>query len=109
MRHLCDHPPSRGRIDNLTNRIQLEKAESFDNELLLLIKSDGTPVILNLQFSFGSGGFFLRCHDYPNISSSVFSRRRATSCGSFRLRSPSNVALMTLCGLDVPIDFVKMF
>src|SRR5207244_207479 len=109
MRHLCDHSASRGRIDDLTNGIQLEEAESFDNELLIFIESDGAAIILNLQFSRCTGSFLLRCHGYPKISSSGFSRSRATSCGSFKLRRPSNVALMTLCGLDVPIDFVRMF
>src|SRR5262249_50271957 len=135
VRHLGDHSANRRRIDDITHAIELVESESFDNKLLLLREPNRASVVLNFECC-GSRSFFLCSHDYflsvgptgrptvrtdsliaigrsprhyPKISSSGFSRKRATSWGSLRLRSPSNVALMTLCGLDVPIDFVRMF
>src|SRR5215468_117330 len=43
------------------------------------------------------------------ISSIALSRSRATSRGSLRPFRPSNVALITLCGFELPIDFVRIF
>src|SRR5580692_4524234 len=43
----------------------------------------------------------------PLISSMVLERVSATCPASFKLSSAANVALMTLCGLDVPNDLVS--
>src|SRR6478672_4478965 len=103
-----NHPANRRSIFKLAYRIQLVEAQPLYDQLLIDVESDSAAVVLNLDFL--SSGLFLSCHNnYPRISSSDFSRRRATSCGSFKLRSPSNVALITLCGFEVPIDFVRMF
>src|SRR3984885_4331056 len=40
-------------------------------------------------------------------SSTGLERNSATRASSFRRKSASKVALMTLCGLEVPIDFVR--
>jgi hypothetical protein len=45
--------------------------------------------------------------DLALISSTVFERVSATWATSFRLSSAAKVALTTLCGLDVPMDFVS--
>src|SRR5438105_2048237 len=108
MRNFCDHPSDGRCVFSFTRCIQLAEPESLHNQLLLIVEADRAPVVLDSQLACGRF-LLLACHDYPIISSSGFSRRRVTSFVSFRLRSPSNVALITLCGFDVPIDFVRMF
>jgi hypothetical protein len=51
---------------------------------------------------FGSRG-------YETGSSAPLPRFSATLAASFRCKSASNVALITLCGFDVPNDFVNTF
>src|SRR5688572_19119411 len=111
MRHLCNHSADCGCIADLTGRIQLSEPQSLYYELLMDGKADRTSVVLDLDLSGGSGLLFLSlCHwSYPMISSRDFSRSRATSLGFLRFLSPSNVALITLCGFEVPIDFVSTF
>src|SRR5690242_12613657 len=53
------------------------------------------------------------CHDptlcFYRSSSTDLERNSATRLSSFKRKRASKVALMTLCGFEVPIDFVNTF
>src|SRR5262245_41316101 len=117
MRHSCDHSTDRRRIDHFARRVQLSESEPFDDPLLPLRETDRAAIIVNLDLGGGRSviNFFVlhRClppaTTSPIISSRDFSRSRATSLGSLKPFKPSNVALITLCGFEAPIDFVRTF
>src|SRR5438552_8685728 len=102
MRDLCDHSSNGRRIFCFTNSVQFSETKPFHDQLLLFVEADRASVVLNSQCA---SRFIIPCHinlsqtpgppaevaprAYPKISSNDFSRSRATSCGSFRLRRPS--------------------
>src|SRR5205814_4208055 len=102
------------RVDEVTGAVQFTEPEPLDGQLLLHVETDCAAIILNLDsvsccLLLTDFRCFRGCHDYPMISSRVLSRSRATSRGSLRLFKPSNVALITLWGFELPIDFVRIF
>ncbi len=75
------------------------------------IETDRTAVILNLDLRLTAVFCFLV--GAISLPHDLFERFFAQARHFLRilqdLRSPSKVALITLCGFDVPIDFVRMF
>ncbi len=63
VRNFCNHPPNDGSVFRDTYRVQLSETESFNDKFLLLVETDGTPVVLNLQLP--CNGFLLRRHKLP--------------------------------------------
>src|ERR1700681_2773946 len=101
MRDLGHHSPDRRCVFPFDHLIQPGKAQALDHELVLDRRADFRAHVLELNC-------LLLCrHVYSSCS--VLPRRVATSWRSRSLKSASNVALITLCGLAVPIDLVRTF
>src|SRR5271157_2030368 len=112
MRDLGHHASDRGRVFALDHLVQSREAQSFDYQLVLDRGCNGRPYPLELDLRTGLGYCRFRLlasarHDYS--SSTALPRCAATSLRSRSLPSASNVALITLCGLVVPMDFVSTF
>jgi hypothetical protein len=76
----------------------------------------GQPMKLRIHFIFSVSDFLVfvgivcvRKRYDTTASSAPRPRDSATFAASFRCSSASNVALITLCGFDVPRDFVSTF
>src|SRR5215472_13824588 len=116
VRNLGDHPANGGRVRALNHLIQPGKSQPLDHQLVLDRAANGGPHPLEVQFSAGAG-FGLLSHNssFPAWagcaynSSAALPRMAATSLLFFRRFRASKVALMTLCGLVVPIDLVSTF
>src|SRR5271157_5623803 len=112
MRDLGHHASDRGRVFALDHLVQSRETKSLDYQLVLDRGCNGRPYPLELDLRTGLGYCRFRLlasarHDYS--SSTALPRCAATSLRSRSLPSASNVALMTLCGLVVPMDFVSTF
>src|SRR5689334_13079977 len=81
--------------DKADHPFDFHAAGAFFGRFLL-----GAHTLLSLTAAFSLAGL-------PLISSTVFERVSATCAASFRPSSAANVALTTLCGLEVPMDFVS--
>src|SRR5450631_4631724 len=110
VRHLGHHAANGRVVRTLDHLIQPRETQTLDDQLLLDGRANrGTHP---LQMDFGAVarmrllGQFVR-HVYS--SSTDLPRMAATSLLFFKCFSASNVALMTLCGLVVPIDLVSTF
>src|ERR1700693_5227854 len=110
MRHLGYHAADGSVIRTLDHLVQTGKPQTLDHQFLPDRGTNGGTHPLQMNFGAAAGmrflGQFIR-HDYS--SSTVLPRMAATSLRFFKCLSASNVALMTLCGLVVPIDFVSTF
>src|SRR5437879_6279574 len=133
--HLVDHAAHRRRVlalDHLMHSPQAEAADGLTHIVSATDKADhpldlhGAARLLtimlcpfeNLDGGLCAGHFFAG-HQAPSlaaafslgglplISSTVFERVSATCAISFSPSSAAKVALTTLCGFDVPIDFVS--
>src|SRR6185369_13672381 len=112
VRHLCNHATNGERVFALDHLVQTGEAQSLDHQLLLnrSLASGTEP----LQLDLGSLRCLLRlflnsCAGHLYSSSTDLPRLLATSLRSRNFESASNVALITLCGFVVPIDFVSTF
>src|SRR4051794_16701881 len=105
------HHAANGRIVRpLDHLIQSCETQSLDYQFLLYRSANRGTHPLQMKFRATACVFFLGQfvrHDYS--SSTDLPRMAATSLRFFKCFSASNVALMTLCGLVVPIDFVSTF
>src|SRR5215467_7488786 len=122
MPHFVNHAANGRRILTLNHLMQSSQAEAADGLAHVIGAADKAdhPFDFHAAGAF-FGSFPLRAHallsptaafsltGLPRISSTVFERVSATCAASFRPSSAANVALTTLCGLDVPIDFVSTF
>src|SRR6266851_4389472 len=100
-----------GRIIRaLDHLVQPGKAQTLNHQLLLDRGTNGGTYPFQMDFGAATWTRFL-CqfmrHDYS--SSTDLPRMAATSLRFFKCLSASNVALITLCGLVVPIDLVNTF
>src|SRR5579884_3282809 len=112
MRHLRYHAADRWRIFPLDDLVEPGEAQALDHQLVLYRRLDGRAHPLQLDLGSRRCRFHLvplACarHDYS--SSTALPRAAATSLRSRSLASASNVALITLCGLVVPMDLVSTF
>src|SRR5690349_21045470 len=103
MRHLGDHAANGRRIRTLDHLIQARESESLDNFFMRHRSADGGTNVLQFQLAAAFRGF-LGSHQ---SSSAALPRRPATASLFFSFLSASKVALITLCGLVVPIDLVR--
>src|SRR3984893_3194439 len=110
MRHLGHHATNGRVVRTLDHLVQPRETQTFDHQLLLDGGANGGPHPLQMDFGAAARirflGQFVR-HGYS--SSTDLPRMAATSLLFFKCFSASKVALMTLCGLVVPIDFVSTF
>src|SRR5579871_2365350 len=112
MRHLRHHAADRRGVLALDHLIQPGKAQALDDQLMFDRGRDCRPHPLQVHRGARSRRFRFTLlsnsrHDYS--SSTALPRCAATSCRSRNLPRALNVALMTLCGLVVPIDLVSTF
>src|SRR5208337_2216306 len=112
MRDLRHHAPDRGRVFALDHLVQTGKTQTLDHQFVLHRRANRRAHILEMYFrGRGSGlGFGFSPdtrHDYS--SSAALPRAVATSLRSRRRPRALKVALITLCGLVVPIDLVSTF
>src|SRR5713226_6125212 len=118
--HLMNHAAHRRRVLAFHHLMQSPQAEAADGLTHVIGAGDKTDHPFDLQCTVVfRRGFFLRGHPLlsltaafsldplPLISSTVFERVSATCAASFKPSSAAKVALTTLCGLEVPIDFVS--
>src|SRR5215469_9499787 len=105
MRHLGHHSTNGRRIGPLNHLIQPRKTQSVNNLLLFDRRANRRAHPLQAKAAAVQCGL-LRCHQ---SSSAALPRTPATNSLFFSFFSASNVALMTLCGLVVPIDLVNTF
>src|ERR1700740_1874626 len=130
MGHFSHHAADRGGVGALDHLVQAGKSQPFDDFLVLHRRADRRPHLLEVNLPPALLCFF-RCHSNSSSfvvrrwsftiqptrcsriashsSSAVFPRSVATSSLFFSFFSASKVALITLCGLVVPIDFVSTF
>src|SRR5258707_109423 len=110
VRDLRHHTANGGIVRSLDYLIQTRETQSFNYQFLLYRCANRGAHPLQMVFRAPACvsflGQFVR-HDYS--SSTDLPRMAATSLRFFKCFSASNVALMTLCGLVVPIDFVRTF
>src|SRR5438105_6826752 len=118
--HLVNHAAHRRRVLALHHLMQSSQTETANGlaHVVGAANEADYPLDLHVAGAF-SGGFLLRGHallsptaafslaGLPLISSTVFERVSATCAASFKPSKAANVALTTLCGLDVPMDFVS--
>src|SRR5215469_2763704 len=117
MAHLVDHATGLRRVlplDHLVQAAQAQPANGLAHILGAADKADHP-----FHFDGALGGVFLLCRhcaspaalstffSRPVISSTVLVRVSATWAASFSPSSAANVALTTLCGLEVPSDLVS--
>src|SRR3974390_3088866 len=112
MRHLRHHAADGRRIFAFDHLVQPCKAEALDYQLLLHRRLYGraNPLQVKLRAPRVRFRFVLfPCARHDYISSTDLPRAAATSLRSRSLPSASKVALITLCGLVVPMDLVSTF
>src|SRR5208337_3520647 len=120
MPHLVDHAANGRRVFALDNLVHAAQTEAANALAHVIGAADKTDDPLDLHFAAGIfadalyAGFSYFCAGHqllspaaalcerPLISSTVLERVSATWATSFRPSSAANVALTTLCGLDVP-------
>src|SRR6516164_3378635 len=112
MRNFRHHPANRRRIFPLDHLVQMGKSQSLDYQLVFHRRSDGRAYIFEMNLCARRCGFLFGFladarHDYN--SSAALPRAVAISFLSRSDLRASNVALITLCGLVVPIDLVSTF
>src|SRR5581483_2007285 len=122
MPDLVNHTADRRRVLALDHLVHSAKPEAADGLPHVIGAADEADHPLDFEGAGFSGGFLLlRAHELlsvaatfsfsraglPLISSTVLERVSATWAASFKLSSAANVALITLCGLEVPSDFVS--
>src|SRR5262249_17494335 len=105
MRYLRHHAADRRCIRPCNHLIQAGKAKPPNHLLLLHRCADRRTDPLELQ----RGSAFVFAPGHHHSSSADLPRVAATSSLLFSLFSASKVALITLCGLVVPIDLVRTF
>src|SRR5215471_18550944 len=119
MAHLVDHAAGFRRVLALDNLMQAPQAEPANRLAHIVSAADRADHPFHSNRAFG-GVFLLRRHRAspaacsaffarPVISSTVLVRVSATCAASFNPSSAANVALTTLCGLEVPSDLVSTF
>src|SRR5580704_6013500 len=104
-----DHTANRRVIRVFHHLIHAAKTQPADRLPHVLRAGDKTSHPLDFQNSrcfLRHNNSYSRRNQRPS-SSTVFERSSATLAMSFRRNRASKVALMTLCGFDVPIDFVS--
>src|ERR1700680_4258872 len=110
MRHLGHHTANGLAIRPLDHLVQPREAQTLHHQLLFYRGTNGGTHPLQMNFGAAARTRFL-CqfirHDYS--SSTDLPRMAATSLRFFKCLSGSKVALITLCGLVVPIDLVSTF
>src|SRR5689334_10007448 len=120
MPHLVNHAANGRRVLALHHLVQSPQAQAADGlaHVIGAANKADHPLDFHVAGAF-FGSFLLRAHallsltaafslaGLPLISSTVFERVSATCAASFRPSRAANVALTTLCGLDVPMDFVS--
>src|SRR5215470_16170939 len=104
MRHLRHHSTNGRRIGPLNHLVQPRKTQSANH--LLVFDRCANRRAHPLQAKAAVLCRLLRCHQ---SSSAALPRTPATNSLFFSFFSASNVALMTLWGLVVPIDLVNTF
>src|SRR5215475_2746541 len=118
MAHFVDHAARFRRVlalDNLMQAAQAEPANRLAHVVGAANKADHP-----FHFDGALGGVFFLCRhraspaaccsgffSRPVISSTVLVRVSATCAASFNPSSAAKVALMTLCGFEVPSDLVS--
>src|SRR5512141_2844873 len=107
MRDLGHHAANGSVVGPLDYLVQSRETQALDHQLLLHRGANRGTHPLQMYFRAApwtrfSGQFV--GHVYS--SSTVLPRMAATSLRFFKCLSASKVALMTLCGLVVPIDLV---
>src|SRR5271166_584452 len=112
MRDLRHHAPDRGSVFPLDHLVEAGKAQSLDYQFVLHRRANRRAHILEMYFracrsGLGFGFSTNTRHDYS--SSAALPRAVATSLRSRRRPRALKVALITLCGLVVPIDLVRTF
>src|SRR3974390_791758 len=112
VRHLRHHAPDRRRVFALDHLVEPRKSQALDHQLMLLRCGNGRAHVLQLDLRPGGSRFLL---DLPANARHVYSSSAALPravATSFLSRSDSSalkVALITLCGLVVPMDLVSTF
>jgi hypothetical protein len=104
-----NHAANRRRIFALDNLVQAAQAQPANRLAHIASASDSADHPLNLEracFCFGHVFRQPLC-GYCRSSSTVLERNSATLFTSFKRNSASKVALITLCGFEVPMDFVS--
>src|SRR5262252_4066122 len=126
MAHLVDHAAHRRRILALDHLMHSAQAQAANRLAHVIGTADEAPDPLHFHSAGALRALLFACHAYspaafstfsvfsalaglPLNSSTVFERVSATCLASFRPSSAANVALTTLCGLEVPSDFVSTF
>src|SRR6267142_366912 len=109
MPDLQDHPPDGRRIVVLHHLLHSAKPQTADGRPNVLRTADEADHPLDFESSrFLSRRSHVRSRGGSRPSSStVFELSSATLATSFRRSSASKVALITLCGFDVPMGFVS--
>src|SRR5262249_15045627 len=120
MTNFVNHAADSGRVVAFDNLMHSSQAEAANGLAHIIGAADEADDPLNPDLAaFDSGGFFLRAHAFvslvaafslgglPLISSMVLDRVSATCAASFNPSSAAKVALITLCGFDVPMDLVS--
>src|SRR3974390_3148179 len=112
VRHLCYHAPDRRRVFPLDHLVEARESQTFDHQFVLFRCGNRRAHVLQLDFRPGGSRCLLdlsanACHRY--ISSADLPRAVATSFLSRSDCSALKVALITLCGLVVPMDLVSTF
>src|ERR1051326_2850354 len=111
---LVDHAAHRGRILERALAVALVEPEPLQRRLLVAGPADRAGGLLDGDGLLGGGGRF--CHhalsrasrgSRPRISATFLPRRAATARGLVRCPSASNVALIMLCGLELPTDLAR--
>src|SRR5947209_3275399 len=113
MPYFEDHAANRGRILMFNNLMQSAQPQA----------ANGLPHIARARYEAGypldldgAAFLFFSAHalspaatfaGFPRISSTVLERISAIWAMSFKLNSAAKVALITLCGFEVPRDFVS--
>src|SRR5207248_4456454 len=105
MRHFSYHAANCRRVRALDHLIEPGEAKPFDNLLMAHRRANHRANIFQPQSAAVCWSFLGRHHN----SSAALPRMLATSSRFFSFLSASNVALITLCGLVVPMDFVSTF
>src|SRR5207245_10271928 len=133
--HLVDHAAHRRRVLALNHLMHSPQAEAADGLTHIIGAADKADHPFDLYLAAGllavmvrpvvgldgssCSRHFFASHQSPSlaaafslgglplISSTVFERVSATCAISFKPRSAAKVALTTLCGCDLPIDFVS--
>src|SRR5439155_1945169 len=114
--HLMDHTLRFRCVLALDHLMQTAQAQPTNRLPHVIGAADKADHPFDLDRAFRSG-LFLCCHyspaafsaffSRPVISSTVLVRVSATCAASFNPSSAEKVAFTTLCGLEVPSDFVS--